>query len=60
MKDLDYSKDYKYAHSHDDHFVEMQYLPDNVNKSFYKPTQQGYEKYISERLNKLWNKRYDK
>lgn len=58
MKDLDYGKDYQYAHGHPDHFVDMQYLPDEVNNTFYKPTQQGYEKYISERLNKLWPKRY--
>jgi putative ATPase len=60
MKDLDYGKDYQYAHSHPDHFVDMQYLPDEMNNTFYKPTQQGYEKYISERLNKLWPKRYKK
>lgn len=58
MKDLDYGKDYQYAHGHPDHLVDMQYLPDEVNNTFYKPTQQGYEKYISERLNKLWPKRY--
>jgi putative ATPase len=60
MKDLDYSKDYEYAHSHPDHFIDMKYLPDEVNTTFYKPTQQGYEKYISERLEKLWPKRYSK
>jgi replication-associated recombination protein RarA len=40
--------------------VEMQYLPKDVKDTFYKPTPQGYEKYISERLNKLWPKRYKK
>ena len=60
MKDLDYGKDYQYAHNHPDHFVDMQYLPDNMENTFYKPTQQGYEKYISERLNKLWPQKYKK
>jgi len=60
MKDLEYGKDYKYAHSHPDHFINMQYLPDEVTDTFYKPSEQGYEKYISERLLKLWPKRYSK
>ena len=58
MKDLEYGKDYQYAHNHPNHFVEMEYLPQNVNKTFYNPTEQGYEKFITERLKKLWPKRY--
>jgi len=58
MKDLNFGKDYKYSHEYDGHFVEQQYLPDNLkDKLYYKPTDLGEEKNIRERLNKLWKKR---
>jgi putative ATPase len=58
MKDLEHGKEYKYSHQFDDHFVEQQYLPDNLkDKIYYKPTDIGKEKEIRERLNRLWKKR---
>ena len=58
MKDLDYGKDYKYAHQFEGHFTEQQYLPDNLkDKLYYRPTEIGKEKEIRERLNKLWKKK---
>jgi putative ATPase len=58
MKELDYGKDYKYSHQFDEHFVEQQYLPDNLkDKLYYKPSDLGKEKEIRERLNKLWKKK---
>jgi putative ATPase len=58
MKDLEYGKDYKYSHQFDNHFVEQQYLPDNLkDKTYYKPTEIGEEKGIRDRLNKLWKKK---
>jgi putative ATPase len=58
MKDLNYGKDYKYSHQYDEHFVEQQYLPDNLkDKIYYKPTDIGKEKEIRERLNRLWKKK---
>lgn len=58
MKDLEYGKDYKYSHQFEDHFVEQQYLPDNLkDKTYYKPTDIGEEKGIRDRLNKLWKKK---
>ena len=32
MKELNYGKDYKYSHQYDEHFVEQQYLPDNLKE----------------------------
>jgi len=56
MKELQYGKDYKYSHSFQDHFVDQQYLPDNLkNKIYYRPTDQGTEKQIHERLNLWWS-----
>jgi len=58
MKDLNYGKDYKYAHQYEGHFTEQQYLPDNLkDKVYYRPTEIGKEKEIRERLNKLWKKK---
>ncbi len=52
MKDLGYSKGYKYAHDFDEKITDMTCLPDSLkNRQYYRPTQQGYEKNIQERLN---------
>ena len=58
MKALDYGKDYEYPHAHPEHFVDVNYFPDGTEKSFYHPTEQGYEKFISERLKHFWPGRY--
>ena len=58
MKALDYGKDYEYPHTHPEHFVDVNYFPDGTEKSFYHPTDQGYEKFISERLKHFWPDRY--
>jgi putative ATPase len=42
---------YKYAHDFPGHWVEQQYMPDPVR--FYEPTDQGDEKRLKERLDKL-------
>ena len=58
MKDLEYGKEYKYSHDYDQHFVEQQYLPDNLkDRIYYRPSDSGTEKSIRERLNKLWKGR---
>lgn len=44
-------KDYQYSHDFDDHYVEQQYLPDNLAGSrYYQPGDQGAERAIRERL----------
>jgi putative ATPase len=58
MKDLEYGKEYKYSHEYDNHFVEQQYLPDNLtDEIYYKPSEIGEEKKIRERLNSLWKRK---
>ena len=45
---------YKYAHSYPDHYVEQQYLPDEVlGEVFYEPSDNGYEKQIQEYFKKI-------
>jgi putative ATPase len=57
MKDLGYHKGYKYAHDDAEGFVVQNHLPDSLNgRRFYRPTERGYEKMISERL-AYWRQR---
>ena len=54
MEDLGYGKDYKYPHDYPDHFVEEEYLPENLKgRTYYHPTEQGFEKEIKKRLEYL-------
>jgi len=58
MKDLGYGSEYKYGHNFENHFVEQQYLPDNLKeKLYYRPTENGKEKSIKERLETWWKKK---
>ena len=51
MKDLGYSKGYRYPHDAPEGFVEEQYLPEGLEGSvFYRPTNRGGERIILERL----------
>lgn len=51
MEDLGYSVGYKYPHDFPGHIVKQQYLTDaTIDKTFYEPTNIGYEKKISEYL----------
>ena len=57
MKDLGYGKEYKYPHDYPDHFVDEQYLPENLNgRTYYHPTEQGFEREIKKRL-EYWTKK---
>ena len=45
---------YLYAHDFPNHYVKQQYLPDElVGRSFYKPSEMGYEKKLKEYLEKI-------
>lgn len=55
MAELDYGKDYRYAHDETDAFVaDEHYFPDEVQqRQFYHPTERGLEKKIKEHLARL-------
>ncbi len=45
---------YKYAHAYPDHYAQQQYLPEGLEgQVFYEPTQNGYEKHISDYLKRV-------
>lgn len=53
-KSFGHGQNYLYPHSYKNGFVKQQYLPDNlVGAKYYEPTENGYEKEIKERLDKL-------
>ncbi len=58
MKHEGYGAGYKYSHDFPGHFVEQQYLPDELTKKiYYKPSNNGREATIRERLNAWWKSR---
>lgn len=60
MKELDYGKDYKYAHSHKGNFVELEFLPDEIaGTKFYEPGNNARENNFRENLKKKWKGKYN-
>ena len=50
---LGHGRGYLYPHDFPGHWVEQRYLPEGVKGGWYRPSLQGYEKVIAERLKKL-------
>lgn len=60
MKDIGYGKDYKYAHNHENNFVEAEFLPDEIkNTKFYDPGNNPRENAQREFLKKRWKTKYN-
>ena len=58
MKDLSYGEHYKYSHDYDEHFVDQDFLPEElINKIYYEPTEIGREGALKKYLDKKWKKR---
>lgn len=61
MKELNYGKEYKYAHDYEDKLTTLQCLPDSLlDREYYKPTEQGLEAKCKTRLEyiKNWKKEH--
>jgi putative ATPase len=51
MKEMGYGKEYKYPHNYPEHFVEEEYLPENLKgRLYYQPSDEGLEREIKKRL----------
>ncbi|MEZ4840982.1 MAG: replication-associated recombination protein A [Flavobacteriaceae bacterium] len=60
MKDLDYGKNYQYAHNYEDNFVDQEFLPDEIsNTKLYDPGNNSRENSFREFLKKRWKNKYD-
>jgi putative ATPase len=54
MKNLGYGKDYQYAHDTKEKVADMQCLPDSLrDRVYYRPTNEGVEKRIRERMEEI-------
>jgi putative ATPase len=59
MKQLGYGKDYKYAHAYEGHFVNQQFLPDEVKGTrIWHPQNNAQEVKLKERMQTLWGERF--
>ena len=59
MKELGYSKGYKYAHDYEGHFVEQQFLPDELRQTrFWHPQQTPSEEKLLAQMVKCWGERF--
>ena len=60
MKELDYGKNYKYAHSYENNFAVQEFLPKELeNTKFYEPGHNSRENTIRDFLKKLWKNKYN-
>lgn len=54
MKEMDYGKDYVYAHDTEEKMARMQCLPDALaDRRYYRPTDQGQEEQVRRRLEEI-------
>jgi putative ATPase len=59
MKDIGYGEDYKYAHSYEGNFSEMEFLPDEIrNTTFYEPGRNKREEELRQFLKARWKNKY--
>ncbi|HWZ02689.1 MAG TPA: replication-associated recombination protein A [Mucilaginibacter sp.] len=59
MKNLGYGKDYKYAHSYEGNFADLDFLPAEIKGTkIYDPGNNARENESKEKLKKLWGERY--
>lgn len=60
MKELDYGKDYKYAHSYDGNFVPQEYLPEDLSGTkLYEPGNNKRENIDRQALKNRWGDKYE-
>jgi len=59
MKNIGYGKGYKYAHSFEGNFTDLDFLPDAIKGTkIYDPGNNARENEAKEKLKKLWGDRY--
>lgn len=59
MKNLDYGKNYKYAHNFENNFAEMEFLPEEIkNTLIYNPGKNAREEELRKFLKQRWKEKY--
>lgn len=60
MKELGYGNEYKYAHDFEHHFVQQEFLPNELSgTTFYQPSEYSREKDLKEFLKQRWKDKYN-
>ena len=60
MKNMDYGKGYKYAHSFEGNFADQEYLPEKIaGTKFYDPQNNAREQELRKFLKEKWGDKYD-
>ncbi len=60
MKELGYGNEYKYAHDFENHFVQQEFLPNELSgTTFYQPSEYSREKDLKEFLKQRWKDKYN-
>ncbi len=60
MKDLDYGKEYQYAHNYENNFATQEYLPDAISgTTFYEPQNNTREIELKKFLKTRWKDKYN-
>ncbi|MCO7331210.1 replication-associated recombination protein A [Riemerella anatipestifer] len=59
MKEMDYGKDYRYAHAYEGSFVSQEFFPEELSGvSFYRSGDNATERKIKEQISKKWGDKY--
>jgi putative ATPase len=59
MKDLNYGKDYQYAHLGENNFLEQEYLPDEIKgTALFQPQKNAREEELKKFLHERWKGKY--
>ncbi|MGB0918059.1 MAG: replication-associated recombination protein A, partial [Flavobacteriales bacterium] len=59
MKQIGYGEEYKYAHDHEQNFIDLEYMPESISgHRFYEPQENPRELTDRKRLSKLWKNKY--
>ncbi|MEO7213174.1 replication-associated recombination protein A [Mucilaginibacter sp.] len=59
MKNIGYGKNYKYAHSYEGNFADLDFLPEAIRGTkIYEPGNNAKENESKEKMRKLWGDRY--
>lgn len=60
MKQLNYGKDYLYAHQFENNFVDLEFLPEAISGTkFYEPGNNARENELRKFLKERWKKKYE-
>ena len=59
MKNLNYGKNYAYAHSYENNFVDLEFLPEQLSGTkLFEPAKNPAEEAIRQRMKILWGDKY--